>query len=216
MQVTVQLFASLRERVGTDELVVEVPDGATVNELLGTIAEDHPDVARPEMVVAVDRRVVDRDEVVPGDAEVAVYPPVSGGVDSGIVDGPVELSDLVDRVRTDDCGAVATFTGVVRGTTDGEAVERLDYEVYDAMADDSLASLAERAEQRFEIEAAVVIHRKGRFEVGEPVVHVAVGAAHRGPAFEACEWLIDTLKEETPIWKKEHRASGETWVEDHA
>lgn len=216
MQVTVQLFASLRERVGTDKLVVEVPDGATVNELLGTIAEDHPDVARPEMVVAVDHRVVDRDEVVPGDAEVAVYPPVSGGVDSGIVDGPVELAELVDRVRTDACGAVATFTGVVRGTTDGEAVERLDYEVYDAMADDSLASLAERAEQRFEIETAVVVHRKGRFEVGEPVVHVAVGAAHRGPAFEACEWLIDTLKEETPIWKKEHRASGETWVEDHA
>lgn len=216
MQVTVKLFASLRETVGTDELTVEVPDDATVNELLGEIAQDHPDVARPEMVVAIDQQVVDRDRVVPDGAEVAVYPPVSGGVDAGIVEGSVDLAELVDEVRTDACGAVATFTGVVRGETDGERVERLDYEVYEGMADDSLRDLVGRAEERFEIEAAIVVHRRGRFEVGEPVVQIAVAAAHRGPAFEACRWLIDTLKEETPIWKKEHRESGETWVQDHA
>lgn len=214
MKVHVRVFASLREALGRDAVAVELPDQATVGDALKQLAKDHPELGdQPELVTALNREVVGEDEELRDGDEVAVFPPVSGG---SIRDDPASLDELVEAVRTDGTGAVATFTGVVRGQSRGREVERLDYEAYEEMAEASLLDLRDRALERFDIEDARVVHRKGSFSVGEPVVYVAVAAAHREAAFAACRWLIDTLKEETPIWKKEHTADGSYWVEDHA
>lgn len=230
LKVRVRLFASLREAVGAGELALDVPDGATVGDVVARLSEDHPEVARhPNLVLARNQAVVEADEPLEDGDEVAVFPPVSGGaddadrqegdrptIDPGLSEDLPSLDAFLDRVRTDGTGAVVTFTGVVRGHSRGEAVERLEYEAYGPMAEDSLRELAARAREKFDVEDAVVVHRTGTHGVGEPVVTIAVAAAHRDAAFEACRWLIDTLKVETPIWKKEHTADGATWVEGHA
>lgn len=120
---------------------------------------------------------------------------------------------LRESVRTDPCGAVISFAGVVREENEGRGVSAIDYE---AAADVALAAM-EKIEQealaKFEIERIVVAHRIGHLEVGEASVVIAVGAGHRPAAFDACRWAIDTLKERVPIWKKEHFEGGGTgWV----
>lgn len=218
MKVQVKLFASLREAAGTDEVALELPDGATAADALARIREDHPDVGdRSDLVFARNREVVDAGtELADGD-EVALMPPVSGGaVETGLVEDAASLDEALEQVRTEATGAVVTFTGVVRGENRGRDVEKLEYDVYGPMAEDSLMDLVARARERFAIEDAVVVHRVGTFGVGEPVVAIAVAAPHRDEAFEACRWLIDTLKDETPIWKKEHTTDGARWVEPRA
>lgn len=238
LTVQVRLFASIREAVGAGRLDLEVPEGATVGDVVERLGEDHPEVARhPDLVLARNRTVVDGDEPVEDGDEVAVFPPVSGGggrgaggdaddeseeaarpdrIETGLAEDLPPLQAFLDRVRTDGTGAVVTFTGVVRDHSRGRRVERLDYEAYGAMAEESLRDLVARAKERFDIEDAVVVHRTGSHGVGQPVATIAVAAAHREAAFEACRWLIDTLKVEAPIWKKEHGEGGATWVEGHA
>ena len=113
-------------------------------------------------------------------------------------------------------GAVATFTGVVRNHQDGREVRWLEYQAYEEMAEKRMAELVAEARDRWPISDAVIAHRLGRLEVGQVSVVVVVAAPHREEAFDACRWLIDTLKAEVPIFKKEAYADGEAWVGDHA
>ena len=206
MEVKVRLFAMLRERAGAGEVSLELADGASVRDALdrlGDLADGLP------LVMAVNREYAPEDQVLaPGD-ELALIPPVSGGSAPhvAVTDAPLSLDALVARVRDRGAGAVVTFQGVTR------EVERLEYESYAQMAEERLAAIAREAVERHGLCAAAVEHRVGAVPLSEPSVCVAASAAHRGEAFTGAREIIDRVKAEAPIWKKEVEGDRERWVE---
>ena len=210
MRVTVRLFAQLRERAGTAELAIELPDGARVRdalEQLGGIAGELP------VVMAVNREYADADApLAPGD-ELALIPPVSGGEAvpwARVTADPLSADALIARVRDPGAGAVVTFQGVTRG------VERLEYEAYAEMAEARIGAILREAIERHGLCAAAADHRIGTVPLSEPSVLVAVSAPHRGEAFAGAREVIDRIKAEAPIWKKEVEGGEERWVEGTA
>ncbi len=206
MEVKVRLFAMLRERAGAGEVSLELADGASVRDALdrlGDLADGLP------LVMAVNREYAPEDQVLaPGD-ELALIPPVSGGSAPhvAVTDAPLSLDALVARVRDRRAGAVVTFQGVTR------EVERLEYESYAQMAEERLAAIAREAVERHGLSAAAVEHRVGAVPLSEPSVCVAASAAHRGEAFTGAREIIDRVKAEAPIWKKEVEGDRERWAE---
>jgi molybdopterin synthase catalytic subunit len=134
--------------------------------------------------------------------------------DSFLTRASIDTALLGASVATSKDGAVATFNGVVRDHHDGRAVLWLEYEAHEEMAQKQISALIEEARRRWPVSAVAIRHRLGRLEIGETSVAIAVAAAHRAEALEACRWLIDTLKAQVPIFKKEAYADGATWVED--
>ena len=130
-----------------------------------------------------------------------------------IVERPIDPEELFDVVRADSDGAVATFSGVVRDHARGKRTEHLVYEAYPEMAEAKMAAIAGAACKKWKIDQVAILHRIGRLEVGEISVLIAVSSAHREDAFAACKYVIDRLKEDVPIWKKEVGGDGEYWVE---
>ena len=130
----------------------------------------------------------------------------------GMGDEPLDVEGLMRRVEGDGQGAVVLFVGRVRDHSGDRDVTRLEYEAYGEMARAELRALAEEALATRGAERVALAHRTGRLEIGDAAVVIAVASAHRSAAFEACRWLIDTLKERAPIWKKEHYADGSEWI----
>jgi molybdopterin synthase catalytic subunit len=130
-----------------------------------------------------------------------------------IVDGPIDAEAIVAGVKAGADGAVCVFDGIVRDNTRGRRTLYLDYESYREMALEQMQGLAEEARTRFGVREVAMVHRLGRLTVGETSVLIVVASAHRGAAFEACRWLIDTLKKTVPIWKKETFADGAVWAD---
>ena len=208
MEVTVRLFAMLRERAGAREVTLQLPDGARVGDALaelGSIAEGLP------LVMAVNREYADEDQVLDSGDELALIPPVSGGEAAvqhvRVTRDPLSLDALIDRARDPRAGAVVTFQGVTR------EVERLEYEAYAEMAEEKMATIVSEAVERHGLCAAAAEHRLGDVPLSEPSVAVAVSAPHRGEAFAGAREIIDRLKAEAPIWKKEIDGDEGRWVE---
>lgn len=131
-----------------------------------------------------------------------------------IVDRPIVAEEVVRRVGDPGNGAICVFYGVVRDhALSGRQTRFLEYEAYRDMAEAKMAEIAEEIRRRWNIQQVAMTHRIGRLGIGEPSVIIAVGTPHRKQAFEACEYAIDRLKEEVPIWKKEIGPDGEEWVE---
>jgi molybdopterin synthase catalytic subunit len=175
----------------------------------------------PSLALSVNQEYSTADSVLrPGD-EVALLPPVSGGApepgtaqdEVRIVREPIAAQAVVERLKMPEDGAAVIFDGVVRNHTRGRRTLYLDYEAYEAMALKKMQGLAEQARSRFGVRRVAVVHRLGRLEIGETSVLIVVAAAHRGPAFEACRWIIDTLKQTVPIWKKEYFEDGAVWAD---
>jgi len=206
MEVSVRLFAMLRERAGARELKLELSEGASVRDALDRLAGLADGLP---LVMAVNREYAPEDQVLAAGDELALIPPVSGGTDPhvAVTAAPLSLDALVARVRDRRAGAVVTFQGVTR------EVERLEYESYAEMAEERLAAIAREAVERHGLCAAAVEHRVGNVELSEPSVCVATSAAHRGEAFEGAREIIDRVKAEAPIWKKEVEGGGERWVQ---
>jgi molybdopterin converting factor subunit 1 len=208
MEVTVRLFAMLRERAGVPELTLELPEGARVRDALASlegIAEGIP------LVMAVNREYADAEQALdPGD-ELALIPPVSGGAVAAtwarVSAEPLSLDSVAARVRDPRAGAVVTFSGVTRD------VERLEYEAYAEMAEERMAEIAAAAVERHGLCAAAVEHRVGDVPLSEPSVIVAASAPHRGEAFAGAREIIDRVKAEAPIWKKEIDGGEGRWVD---
>jgi MoaE-MoaD fusion protein len=216
MQVTVRLFAALRERAGTGRRELELPDGARVSDVWPALGlGDEP----RGLAYARNRTYTERDTQLQAGDEVAVIPPVSGGaagtepvVWAALTGGQIELQPLIDRVSDRGAGAVASFLGVVREHSRGRDVEWLDYEAFHEMAGPEMEAIAAEAVRRHGCLRAAVLHRTGRVEIGEASVAIAVSAAHRAAALAACTEIIDTLKDRVPIWKKERYSGGEEWI----
>jgi molybdopterin synthase catalytic subunit len=208
MQITVMLFAMLRERAGARELTLELPDGASVRDALAELGDL---AAGLPLVMAVNREYAPEDHVLdPGD-ELALIPPVSGGeaavVHARVTGEPLSLDALAARVRDPRAGAVVTFQGVTRD------VDRLEYEAYVEMAEERIGAIVAEALERHGLCAAAAEHRVGEVPLCEPSVTVAASAAHRGEAFAGAREIIDRIKSEAPIWKKEVEGGKGRWVE---
>ena len=196
MVVSVRLFAGLRERAGSSHVDVELPDGATVADLLAVL-----ELAPRSCVAAINREYADAAaRIAPGD-EVALVPPVSGGDGTvrrvRVTAEPLDVAALSAVVRDPRAGAVVLFEGVTR------EVPELDYEAYVEMAEPKLGAIAEEEAERHGLCGVAVEHRTGTVPRGEPSVIVATSAPHRGEAFAAARAVIDRVKAEAPIWKVE-------------
>ena len=130
-----------------------------------------------------------------------------------IVDTPVAVDAIVTEIKAGSDGAICTFDGIVRDNTRGRKTLYLDYEAYREMALEQMRTLATEATARFGVRDVSIVHRLGRLTVGETSVLIVVASAHRGAAFDACRWLIDTLKKTVPIWKKEQFEDGALWAD---
>ena len=163
------------------------------------------------LLYAVNREYAGRDDALHDGDEVAVIPPVSGGA-FRISAAPLDLAAAVAEAASDEAGAVATFVGTVRRSSRGRDVLYLEYEAFAEMAEPMLAELADELTGKHGLCKVAIHHRIGRVEIGEASVVIAVSAAHRGAALDACREAIDTLKTSIPLWKKEAYSGGEEWI----
>ena len=150
--------------------------------------------------------------------EVAFLPPVSGGSGKAshgvaMVREKIDVPAWLEKMKQPADGATVIFEGVVRDNTRDRRTLYLDYEAYEPMAVKQMEGLIEEAKHRFAIRDAAMVHRLGRLEIGETSVLIVVASAHRAAAFDACRWLIDTLKRAVPIWKKEYFEGGAVWAD---
>jgi molybdopterin synthase catalytic subunit len=130
-----------------------------------------------------------------------------------IKDDVISAAEIVEEIKAGADGAVCVFDGIVRDNTRGRETLYLDYEAYREMALEKMQALGEEARERFGVRDVAMVHRLGRLYVGETSVLIVVASAHRGAAFDACRWLIDTLKKTVPIWKKEQFVDGAIWAD---
>ena len=212
MEVTVRLFAGLRERAGAPSLAVEVPETGTVADLIaaldGTAVGGLPERS---FIVAVNREYAEPSVAVRAGDEVALIPPVSGG-SFLLVAGPLDVAAVVHEVEDPEAGAIATFVGTVRRRSRDRDVLHLEYEAYEDMAEPMLAALGKELTERHGLCGVAIHHRLGRVEIGQASVVIAVSAPHRSAALDACREAIETLKTTIPLWKKEVYEGGEEWI----
>lgn len=217
MRVTVLFFGVLKEMFASASQTLELPDGATVDAVLGhyrALAPQQPKLW-PALAIAVNQCYAARSCPLRNGDEVALLPPVSGGAPAAValVRERIDSAALADAVKQGEDGAVVVFDGIVRNNTRGRRTLYLVYEAYEDMALRLMQGLAAEAIAQHGVRQVALVHRLGQLEVGETSVLIAVSSAHRAQAFEACRWLIDTLKKTVPIWKKEHFEDGAVWAD---
>jgi molybdopterin synthase catalytic subunit len=208
VRVVVKLFAGVRERAGTRERVLDLPDGARLADVWAALElGDEPGgllYARNRAYAAPEEGLADGDEV-------ALIPPVSGG-DFRLSAEPLSVEAAIEEVADDAAGAIATFVGTTRNRSRERAVIHLEYEAYEGMAEEVMSDLGKALTERYDLCAVAIHHRVGRVGIGERSVVVAVSAPHRQDALAACAEAIDTLKRTVPLWKKEIYEGGEEWI----
>ncbi len=222
--ITVRLFATLKDKIGKNELTLAFT-GNTVGELLKQVSREYPQLkdllSCGGILVSVNQEFVKPGARVKDGDEVAFMPPFSGGdKKTGIVriqQGPFSLEQEVEALKqsSSTIGAIVTFLGTTRDLSKGKKVAKLEFEHYPGMAEKKLTEIRDRAMSEFGVIDVTIVHRIGTLPVGENIVLIVVAAVHRGEAFNACRFCIDELKRITPIWKKETTPEGEVWVEEH-
>ncbi len=233
MRVEVLAFGMLKDWLGSPATVLDLPEGATVATLIDHLRAASPSAAAAEMLssiaVSVNAEYAQAARILHDGDEVGLLPPVSGGgaartadlleesgadadIFTALTRDRIDAEKLVAQAKSGEDGAVVVFDGIVRNHTRGRGTLHLDYEAYEEMALRQMRELAAKARDRFGVRHVTVVHRLGRLEIGETSVLVIVASAHRSAAFEACRWLIDTLKQTVPIWKKETFADGAVWA----
>jgi molybdopterin converting factor subunit 1 len=198
VQVRIRLFAALRERAGAGEIELELPDGARVSDALAELA---PLTDGVPVVMAVNQEYAAAEAELSSGDELALIPPVSGGsvgaLHARVTSEPLSLERIVALVRDPRAGAIVTFEGVTR------EVAELEYEAYAPMAERQIAEIVAAAIERHGLCAAAAEHRVGTVPLSEPSVTVAASAPHRAEAFAGAREIIDQIKAEATIWKKE-------------
>ena len=229
MRVRVLLFGVLKEQLGAAATTIELPDGASVADLLDCVSASHPMPALKSLAVSVNGEFVTSSHVLHEGDEVGLLPPVSGGASPpGEASGemfadpngtvaftrsPIVFAEVFAQAKRPEDGAVVVFDGVVRRQTRGRQVVYLDYEAYEEMALRQMRRLVHEAKEKFGVRHAAIVHRLGRIEIGESSILIVVASTHRAQAFDACRWLIDNVKTTVPIWKKETFVDGATWAD---
>ena len=212
--VNVRLYATYREQAGTGQVDVSIAPGGTVANVITQLMTDVPALPpnfKPHLIAVNDEFANPAYPIGDGD-EVALYPPVSGGVDVAVGVEAVDARDVADAVRRSSNGAVVTFEGTTRDETDGEGVLFLEYESDERMAVKIIGHILEETSARFGVPTMSARHRIGRLEIGDVSLVVAAGAPHRLEAFLAAQYAVDRIKHIVPVWKKEHFTNGSVWV----
>jgi MoaE-MoaD fusion protein len=208
VRIVVKLFAGLRERAGSSERELELPDGARVADVWAPLdLGDEPE----GLLYAVNKEYAPAARRLDDGDEVALIPPVSGGA-FRLTPDPIDLGAVVEEVADPRAGAIATFLGTTRIESRGRAVVHLEYEAYEGMAEQVMADIAQALASRYDLCKIAITHRVGRVGIGETSVAIAVSAPHREHALAACKEAIDTLKVDVPLWKKEIYEDGEEWI----
>jgi molybdopterin synthase catalytic subunit len=227
VEITVRLFATLKDLAGSQYISVTLKNVGplTIDDVRAALSEQVPALApaMPSAIAAVNQEYVFSGHGIDPDDEIAFFPPVSGG--SGfpeyfaLNEGPVDLNDLTARIVTPATGAVALFSGFVRGETQKNAqvieTARLEYEAYEPMALAKMQQVVSEIREQWPlVQGIAIVQSIGVLEVGQPTVLIACAAGHRDQGcFEAARYGIDRLKEIVPVWKKEVRTDGQSWVE---
>lgn len=228
MRVHVLWFGALKDLLAGEGMQFDLPENATVAELLHRCLPDSAQAKKiaASLAIAVNREYASPTQVLQEGDEVALLPPVSGGAGDEpesqprdtdnfvrLQHEPICSETLLAALKQGEDGAVTIFDGIVRNNSRGRKTLALEYEAYEAMALEQMRALALDARQRFGIRQAVIVHRLGRLQVGETSVWIAAASAHRAEAFDACRWMIDTLKKTVPIWKREFFVDGAVWAD---
>ena len=217
MQVKVLFFGQLKDVVGAAEDRVELPEGASVDDLLAHYRKRFPrwEQFRPSLAVAVNQEYADGAARLRGGDEVALLPPVSGGGHDRVElpRAPIVPQEILAGVKAPADGAVVVFDGIVRNHSGDRPTLYLDYEAYEPMALRQMEEIVAEVRTRWAVDRIALVHRLGRLQIGETSVLIAVSAPHRADAFDACRHAIERLKRVVPIWKKEYFADGAVWVE---
>jgi molybdopterin converting factor subunit 1 len=241
MRVRVLFFGMLKDLAGKSSDWLDVPEGAVVRDVLAHYESriSRLKESLPSLAVAVNQQYADIQTKLSPDDEVALLPPVSGGSGkaadkksggqpeptpdergqpkdgryAAIVRARIDTQQALTAIKRGEDGAAVVFEGVVRNQTRGRKTLHLDYEAYEEMALRQMEALAQQALGQFQVRDVALIHRLGRLEIGETSVLIIVASSHRAAAFDACRWLIDTLKRTVPIWKKEYFADGAVWAD---
>jgi molybdopterin synthase catalytic subunit len=224
MRLRVLCFGRLREMIAP-EFAAELSSPAAVADLLHSLREQHPALAAYDgaIAVAVNQSLASSATLLAEGDEVALLPPVSGGspepelplvsAHARLQREPIDAAPLLARIKEDEDGAVCMFDGIVRNHSRNRRTLYLEYDAYPAMALAGMEALAEEAMAGFPIRDLCIVHRVGRLEIGETSVLIAVASAHRAAAFDACRWVIDSLKRTVPVWKKEFFEGGAIWAD---
>ena len=225
MVVRVLFFGQLKDIVGKAEEACLAPDSWRLEELFASYAEKFPRLGefRASVAAAINQDYAAWDARLRAGDEVAFLPPVSGGQKTEVIHEVIKIvrekiptDEIVAALKAAEDGAVAVFEGIVRNHSKGKHTLYLEYEAYEPMALAKMREIGAAMHEQFAIDSLAMVHRLGRLEIGETSVLIAVSAAHRAAAFDACRYGIDTLKRVVPIWKKEYFADGAVWAEGEA
>jgi molybdopterin synthase catalytic subunit len=232
MRVRILFFGVLKDLAGQEGESLNLPDNATLGDVLSHYEARIPRLKElaSSIAMSVNQEYAGPKAKLSQGDEIALLPPVSGGSGTpkepipaaspkgrpkhaAIVRERIETRSVLEGIKRGEDGAAVVFDGVVRDNTRGRRTVCLDYEAYEDMAVKQMEELAEQALARFPIRDVAILHRLGRLQIGETSVLIVVASAHRAAAFDACRWLIDTLKRTVPIWKKEYFQDGAVWAD---
>lgn len=224
MQVRILFFGMLKDLAGQATDSLNLPDNAMLGDVLSHYEARIPCLRSlsSSLAMSINQEYAGPESKLHAGDEIALLPPVSGGSDDAanarvncakIVRERIDTQALLARITRPADGAVVVFEGIVRDSSRGRRTLFLDYEAYEDMALKQMNALIEQALSQFRVREVAIMHRIGRLQIGETSVLIVVASAHRAAAFEACRWLIDTLKQTVPIWKKEHFEDGAVWAD---
>lgn len=226
MEITLLFFATFKDQANTKRTTIDIPENSTVIQLLNNILiEKFPDliIHPPSTLVAINQEFANFEDVIPQGAEVAIFPPVSGGEDNFptiilLTQDKIEIEDLLQEITLPSTGASAIFTGMVREITYNpgyKKIKYLEYEAYQPMAEAKMRQVADEIRLKWpKVQGIAIIQRIGNLEPKVPTTLIACTSAHRNDGiFEAAHYGIDRVKEIVPVWKKEVGESGEEWIE---
>ncbi len=228
MRIRVLLFGQLKDIAGRREDTLDLEAGATLAEVVAHYSARFPGfkTLASSIACSVNEEYAQLSAALHEGDEIGLLPPVSGGTPDGLPGGilrqsahcriirnPIVAQPVADSLKAGEDGATVVFEGIVRNNTRGRRTQYLEYECYEPMAISEMEKLAQQSLEQFKIRDVRLLHRLGRMEIGETSVLIVVSSAHRGVAFDACRWIIDTLKKTVPIWKKEYFEDGAVWAD---
>lgn len=219
MRIRVRYFASLREITGKSEETITMPAETDIADARLLLLTQYPALQAilERSVSALNRAYMPAETLLHDGDELAFIPPTGGGSQPApliqLTAQPLDRDALIESVTHPGAGGIVVFEGVVRNHARGKQVHYLEYEFYEEMAYEQIHIIATEASRRWNIARIAIAHRSGRLEIGEASVIIVVACPHRAEAFDACRYIIDTLKTTVPIWKKEVAVDGEEWVE---
>ena len=224
MQVRVLFFGILKDLAGQSADSLTLPENAMLGDVLNHYEARIPRLRSlsSSLAMSINQEYAGPESRLHAGDEIALLPPVSGGSGDAAVQGVncakivrerIDTPAFLAKIKRPADGAVVVFEGIVRDNSRGRRTLFLDYEAYEEMALKQMNGLIEQALSQFRVREIAIVHGIGRLQIGETSVLIVVASAHRAAAFEACRWLIDTLKRTVPIWKKEYFEDGAVWAD---